>query len=598
MKKILIICLFFSLLKTYSQTCATVFDNSNQSNLSNSSTAIDYNQPNNESYCINIKFHFLRNDDGNFYAGSLNPGQSNINATVSLMNFYLNNHGINIVSKGYDYINNSNLYSQTTTTSNCQNISILSYDSSCLNIYINKSSGSFDFGGSGGVGGSKIFISENNFVNDIRNTIHELGHGLGLYHTFHGTNPTLTDTTGCPESINSSNCLTCGDFVCDTPSTACDGTNGCYRDKTNFMDYSSYFYGLTGDHFTLMQGLRMRNYSRFNHQPRISYSCKSIIGLSNICSNQTATYSISTYLNTTPTISWSVSSGLQILSSSNTSSVTIIPSNSLNTNTLETLTLTINGSVLTKEIWIGNPRYTSYIPINGAYNWVCRGYSTNHNVSFPVNNDATSYRWEITLDNDGIGSGYNCNGVSNPSLAKFNNNNSGITTTNSIATFETSTPTASINWGRCSANYILIIYAINSCGETQMSSKYVTVGSPASNPCNTTTTITSNYRMIISPNPIRNSETTVSLTPSQIPCDRFQIKEGINYKEIYGENYFVKIMDMNGNEKYSGDFDLDDEDEIYKFEVRNINIQDDYYIFQVTYPDGYVERQHVIIQKD
>lgn len=40
---------------------------------------------------------------------------------------------------------------------------------------------------------------------------HELGHCLGLYHTFHG----LCES-GCAELVNGSNCSTCGDFVCDT----------------------------------------------------------------------------------------------------------------------------------------------------------------------------------------------------------------------------------------------------------------------------------------------------------------------------------------------------------------------------------------------
>ena len=41
---------------------------------------------------------------------------------------------------------------------------------------------------------------------------HEMGHCLGLYHTFHG----LCEG-GCAELVNGSNCSSCGDFICDTP---------------------------------------------------------------------------------------------------------------------------------------------------------------------------------------------------------------------------------------------------------------------------------------------------------------------------------------------------------------------------------------------
>ncbi len=42
---------------------------------------------------------------------------------------------------------------------------------------------------------------------------HEMGHCLGLFHTHHGM-----EQGACEELVNRSNCQTCGDYVCDTPS--------------------------------------------------------------------------------------------------------------------------------------------------------------------------------------------------------------------------------------------------------------------------------------------------------------------------------------------------------------------------------------------
>lgn len=62
---------------------------------------------------------------------------------------------------------------------------------------------------------------------------HELGHCLGLFHTFHG----LCELGSCPEYVNGSNCANCGDFVCDTPADPqqlqmINTGNGCFWNGT------------------------------------------------------------------------------------------------------------------------------------------------------------------------------------------------------------------------------------------------------------------------------------------------------------------------------------------------------------------------------
>lgn len=88
------------------------------------------------------------------------------------------------------------------------------------------------------------------YTNMNRTLTHEVGHYLGLYHTFNGTSACGAET----------NCNTQGDRVCDTPPTiqagscsspACGGT----QQVANYMDYTSQ---TCQDMFSEGQKLRMR----------------------------------------------------------------------------------------------------------------------------------------------------------------------------------------------------------------------------------------------------------------------------------------------------------------------------------------------------
>jgi PKD repeat protein len=88
------------------------------------------------------------------------------------------------------------------------------------------------------------------YTNMNRTLTHEVGHYLGLYHTFNSTSSCTGET----------NCSTQGDRVCDTPPTiqagscsspACSGT----QQVENYMDYTSQ---TCQDMFTEGQKLRMR----------------------------------------------------------------------------------------------------------------------------------------------------------------------------------------------------------------------------------------------------------------------------------------------------------------------------------------------------
>lgn len=86
-------------------------------------------------------------------------------------------------------------------------------------------------------GVSPVVLSTTNAVS------HEMGHCLGLWHTFHGHDSGVTcdgqdpDPTACPEFVNGSNSTVCGDYVTDTPADF--GWIGIYPDcvyNLHFLD--------------------------------------------------------------------------------------------------------------------------------------------------------------------------------------------------------------------------------------------------------------------------------------------------------------------------------------------------------------------------
>ncbi len=104
--------------------------------------------------------------------------------------------------------------------------------------------------------------------NTSRILSHEMGHCLGLYHTHH-----QIEQGGCSDCSNGTNCLTCGDYVCDTPPdpfllpypnpncvnipfTATDPCGAVFNpDENNIMSYTPM---PCMQYFSNNQGYRMR----------------------------------------------------------------------------------------------------------------------------------------------------------------------------------------------------------------------------------------------------------------------------------------------------------------------------------------------------
>merc|ERR1712137_100541 len=100
---------------------------------------------------------------------------------------------------------------------------------------------------------------------------HELGHCLGLWHTFHGSDEVFGCNFACeefPHSALDPAANTVGDFCSDTPATPRDyecanpGGTACNGAAWGSVDYTNYMgYGMDpepcGDHFTDQQKARM-----------------------------------------------------------------------------------------------------------------------------------------------------------------------------------------------------------------------------------------------------------------------------------------------------------------------------------------------------
>lgn len=208
---------------------------------SNTTIKAEYNASGGLTYTIPVWVHEIRRTSGSL--GTLVAGQ--ITSQITALNAAYAAHGIQFTLAGTTLSKNNNWYNDGGTYYNT-----LARDvNNNINIYTNTASGNLGYAyvpNGGGVVGNKfdrIVIYYKAFgnpgtygapYNEGDTTTHEVGHYLGLYHTFQG---------GCAAAAS---CATNGDLICDTPPEGAAHFSPCTDPATcgnpdpihNFMDYS------------------------------------------------------------------------------------------------------------------------------------------------------------------------------------------------------------------------------------------------------------------------------------------------------------------------------------------------------------------------
>ena len=201
--------------------------------------AVLYAQTNNPqaipATLIRVFFHVLADDNGT--NATLTPAQIETEFTA-LVNAY-SPANICFVKMGQEFINNTNFNNNINGDGGSgAGIPLLPYNySGTINIWYMKTILGSNAACGCGYGGITFGIPNNycliasSNIGDNNTIAHEMGHALGLSHTFDTSH---SGSFGGPENINGSNSSTAGDKVPDTPADpyaylgqSCFSSSGC-----------------------------------------------------------------------------------------------------------------------------------------------------------------------------------------------------------------------------------------------------------------------------------------------------------------------------------------------------------------------------------
>ncbi|WP_051477653.1 M12 family metallopeptidase [Aquimarina pacifica] len=213
----------------------------------------------------------------------------------------------------------------------------------------------------GMIGGRQLIILADGC--STGNTIHEIGHALGLLHEQQRADRDDSIIINWDNIIP----IRVNNFRTYTETGIAAYETGNF-DFNSIMMYGSGFFSsnglptitrLDGSTFNIQRnGLSAGDLEMIEDMYGCFSSKLEISGSSPICSTSSLTYSLDGNTNNSP-VNWSVSSNLQILSSSNTS-ITIQAANSF-VNGEALIEAQIAGLTVSKNVWIGKPRVPTNI---------------------------------------------------------------------------------------------------------------------------------------------------------------------------------------------------------------------------------------------
>lgn len=169
----------------------------------------------NESYHVRVFFHIIQRSDGTSYYGF---SDSNIPNVLQILNNDFNQLSIYFDYAGVDFINNTSFHDMTNLDNSPLINSVINtfVHSNAIDIYLFPTVADIE-GYSSGIPGRAIALMGHQgayMYSDSHLISHEMGHCLGLLHTFHGG---VDEAGPCAELVDGSNSDVCGDFVSDTP---------------------------------------------------------------------------------------------------------------------------------------------------------------------------------------------------------------------------------------------------------------------------------------------------------------------------------------------------------------------------------------------
>ncbi|MDD5570451.1 MAG: M43 family zinc metalloprotease [Bacteroidales bacterium] len=185
---------------------------------------VKYITSNQSYYTLQVFIHIIRKKNG---GGNKQISLSDAISTFSQMNNFYQQYGLCFSLIGNDYIDNTDFYNYRHYDMDCYASGMNKENDFEPLIQTNKHDNAIDIyfvprhnwtcysANSSGIPCKSIVVVGNDSPNPTITLTHEIGHCLGLYHTFQGTAESAPQ--GCKELVNGSNGDICGDYVKDTP---------------------------------------------------------------------------------------------------------------------------------------------------------------------------------------------------------------------------------------------------------------------------------------------------------------------------------------------------------------------------------------------